>query len=516
MPFQLLQIVCGAATGEELGQRHHRALVPERLFADDPQWRAPLRDLYDPATPALACAADLVLLHAPSQPEAEAIIRWRRERGRATIVEIADDLGGVGGWLPPNSLAHSPLSRQHILYHAHLADLLQVSSQPLADLYRTVNPRRFVAENSVPIPAAPPAKGPGFVFGWGGSTSHVADLAAIAPAVLAFCQRHPDATFAYMGARQLCADLFGGLPAGQLRQRDFGPYDDYLACLGELHIGVAPLEESRFNAGRTDVKLVEYAASGAAPLVADHPVYRPHAAHARLFCGPGGLAEALEDLYARPEARAELAGRAFAWARAARGPAAVRAARAERYRALLPADAAPADGAPPPEQPGAAAALHQAHRALARRDHEAALAGALALLAEWPSFEQARWLGLACLAAMGRAAEALEYAAGWEPGPLYADIAYTTLCRMARLARPADAPAYYARVRSPLRRLALNERPPGDVAERYRAILAVQPYDYFALRGLILLLERAPAAAEELAGLRERINLLETQPTKGL
>src|SRR5215831_4513570 len=354
---RLLVAHSGVQRGENYGLYVQHVETLAWLFEGDPAWTVLGVDVLDPSFPDLVLDADLAIVTMTSAPEIEAVIRLRRARGRRTIFEISDNMAAPGGWLCRGHRLRSPLVQQNILFHASQCDLLQFYTPSLAELYRSVNPRIAVVDPYVPI-ADEVSKADGFVFGWGGSATHREDLAAIAPVVEQFCARHRDAVFAFMGHRALFDELFSAIPSPQARHRPFGPFDEYLAFVRGLHVGLAPLGPTPFNATRTDTKFVTLAAAGAAALLQDSPPYRPHASRARLFATPEDLARELEALYADRSALRALSARALAWVREHRGRDALRGQRERVYRPLLPAVAS--EGTPPPSAPDLVARLTDA------------------------------------------------------------------------------------------------------------------------------------------------------------
>jgi hypothetical protein len=493
-----------------------------QLLLEPLGWSVDPRSVLDPGLAEAVLGADVVVLGMLTDPEAEGIIRCRRARGLPTVYEITDNVLGAD-WLPPTHALRSPLARQSLLYHAHLADALQMLVPALADLFAAVNPRRIVLSPYLPFPDDVPPKPDGFVFGWAGSRTHYESLAASAPAVVELCRRHPEATFAYMGDRAMFDELFAAIAPGQTRVHPFGTQDEHLAFTAGLHAGIAPMRPTPFNATRSDTRVVVYAGHGVAPVLEDAPAHRPHRGRALIYHDADELLEHLEALFADRALVADLARRAREWADRERSPSALGAERDRAYRALLAdveerpgAGAAPgeaeavavwaADGAaseaPPPSAPELCERL-----ALAReRPPEEALALALALAAEHPGYEQAHLLAARSLERLGRHDEVLAYVERVEPSPVYADLFAEIAARAAARVRPAEREAHVARIGSPFRRARMA--PAGSPRERGRAVLEHQPYDHFALASTIRLLEREDPDSPELEVLYERACML--------
>jgi hypothetical protein len=467
-------------------------------------WTIETADTLDPELASVALSADMVLVQMLGAPEIEAIARLRRARGLPTVYEFTDNFLGMSDWASPTHLLHSPLIRPQLLFHASLCDAIQVYAPALARLFIGVNGRVITFDPYVPIPDRVPAKPPGFVLGWGGTRSHEPDLAAIAPAVVAFCARHRDARFHYMGAADVFERHFGEIDPGQSSVRPFGDHASYLDFLGGLHVGLAPLRRTSFNLARTDTRFAAYAANGVVAVLEDGPVYGPHRERARLFEAPEDLEASLEDLYASPATVKHLAERARAWVLEVRNAETLADQRDAAYRSLLSAESVRYSSTG--IEDAAVTGDRRALKAAREMPPEEALTAARAIVSAHPAYEQAHLLAARSLERLGRHAEALEYVGCLQPSAVYADLFTEVQARCARKVAPGDEHRYAARVTSPAR--AARLRNGGSVLERGRAILEHQPYDYFALASTIKLLAADDPNAEELEVLYERACLV--------
>jgi tetratricopeptide (TPR) repeat protein len=472
-------------------------------------WRVEDYSVLDPRFPAAALEADVTVLQMLGDPEGEAVILRRRDMGLPTVYEVTDNVLGVGDWLPRGHPVRSPLARQSLLYHAHLADSTQMLVPALAELFSAVNPRQILLSPRTPFPDELPPKPDGFVFGWSGSRSHSASLAAAAPAVTELCHRHPEATFAYMGDRQVFDEHFAAIAPEQRQLHPFSEWDAQLRFVGGLHVGIAPMAPSPFNATRSDTRVGIYAGHGVAAVLEDAPAHRPHRDHARIYRTTPELLEILEELFRDREQVHAMARAGRAWIERERSAAALGAERDSAYRRLL---ARSPNGRPAgvrrPTAPRdrAVAGAEQLTAALFRACHEEpdrALATCHELVAEHPAYDQAHLLAARCLERLGRHEEALRYAERLEPSPVYADLFAELKARAATRVRPADRVRYVGQIRSPFRRARLGKfRSP---AEQGRAVLEHNPYDHFALASTIRHIERDGEDAPELAALYERL-----------
>jgi tetratricopeptide (TPR) repeat protein len=464
-------------------------------------WTVEPRSVLDPDFAAAAMRADVAVIQMLSEPEAEAVILLRGDAGRPTVYEITDNMLGVSDWLPASHPLRSPLVRQAFLYHAHIADALQMLVPALAELFASVNPRAVVLSPHTPFPAEVPPKPPGFVFGWSGSRSHAVSLGAAAPAVVELCRRHPEATFAFMGDRRLFDEHFAGIAPEQRQLHPFSAFHAQMGFVAGLHVGIAPMAPTTFNATRSDTRVGLYAGHGVAAVLEDAPAHRPHRDRARIFRTTGELLDILEELFHDRSQVEALARAGRDWMERERSDSALAAERDGFYRSLL-AGRPPVSTVPvsPPVPSGAAtpARLLQAQKSAP----EAALSMARELLAEHPGYDQARLLVARSLERLGRHEEALAYAEEARPSPIYADLFAELKARVA----PDKRARYVGEMRSPYRRARLATD--GSPADRSRGVLEQNPYDHFALASTIKRLEREDPTSPELDALYERASLV--------
>jgi len=503
-PVSVLHLHALDRSGEDEGQFQHRIANPITLLGAEQDFAPTHRSWLSPDAPRLALSADIVVVHSLAGEEIEGLIRERRRAGRITLFEIGDELSSPRPWSRRSPDAPGPLKVGRVLLHASLSDGVQFSSPWLRDRYAAVNPDNAVLDNLVAIPDSVPRKAEGFVLGWAGTRSHEADLASVAPAITAFCRRHPDVRFAMMGDPDLWPP-FETLEA-QFAARPFGGYADYRAFLTGLHVGLVPLGDTVFNLGRSDVKPVEMAAAGAVVLAQDAPAYRHLGGAVELFTDGADLDARLERLY---RDRATFAETVCAMRRsvgARRGEAVVRAQQVDWYRRW---PATRGGSLPPSPDPDPATRLDGALLRARAGDALAALETASELLADDADYVQARWLAACLLAKLGRTDEALAVGAALADCPVYRHVWWPFA---ATVTGDRDL---RQRTGIPLLRVAPRGEGDAETARYHRDMLAAHPFHPFALAVEQRRLERrgdVAAAAE----LRLRRRLLDPSPADGL
>ena len=269
---------------------------------------------------AAALAADVLVLTMTLDVEVFRLIHQRRLLGKPTICEVNDYLPDVQLSNP----AHRTWSdtRGQYLFEQLIArsDATQVSSTALGQRVTSLTPHLAVFENQlalVPPPRPwpdPPQGGAALVLGWGGSLGHLQDLQHIAPALIAWLQRHPQARLEIMADPSM-APLFEGVPPAQFQFRQAGSLAHYLQWLGSLDIGLAPLLPTAYNRCRSDVKFLEYASHGVVPVVQRLEPYASvrDGETGFLFDDPQHLCAILDTLAGAPPLRQRVAAAGHAY-----------------------------------------------------------------------------------------------------------------------------------------------------------------------------------------------------------
>ena len=401
------------------GEFHHRIRGPGLALEKSGNYRVINLHLYHSQFPDLALEADLLIIHFVYHPEIRQIIELRRKLGKPTVFEIPDNFLQPGPHVPADDPHRNPYIRQNLIHYASICNGLQLSSPELQKVFGFLNDNHIVLENQVDALPEPPQRAPGFVFGWGGSKGHEEDLAYVAPGVIEFCKRRPDAVFSYMGYREGFDRFFAEIPEESKQYRAPGSMEDYLEFVQSLHVGLAPLIDNQFNRSRSDGKFLEYAGNWAAPVLSRVPVFLRHESRARLFGNCHELVDILEDLYDNPRASADLARTAHEYVASQRTDEA-HLKRVHFYENLP--HRAGSEGIlleKPDPEPAMIALLKAAVSDYWSGDHAAALAKLSKAVAMNGAHHQAHlWVGKT-LNAMGSEGKrkAWEMYAGWSPHP---------------------------------------------------------------------------------------------------
>ena len=206
-------------------------------------------------------AADIAVLHMVYDLDFVPWIEYRRRHGKATVYEISDDIDSVSGWPP---LDESFASLRTVMKRlAKESDAVQFASETLSSRFSYLNACLDVFTNQMLVipPMRRVQRGPEVVIGWGGSLTHLQDLAELAGPLIAWMAARDDVKLHLMAADPIW-DLFAAIPSGRKKRFPTGSISDYYSFIDSLDVGIGPLRDTRFNRARTDVKYLEYAARG--------------------------------------------------------------------------------------------------------------------------------------------------------------------------------------------------------------------------------------------------------------
>lgn len=215
-----------------------------------------------------ARGADLVVLQLPKTPAMLQTLRVLQADGIPVVVEMDDNLSGIPFGMP----SHDVLVRKGMGRIAHAcareADLVTTTTPALLQEYAR-HGRGAVIPNAVPrrVAELPPAydRDPGVVtIGWTGSVDfHPYDLQEVGSGLQQALDRtRGRSRFTVIGQKS-----DGRARLGLTEEPGELPWmtdvDTYTAAVGEhLDIGIAPLRDDRFNAGKSWLKALEYSARG--------------------------------------------------------------------------------------------------------------------------------------------------------------------------------------------------------------------------------------------------------------
>lgn len=226
-----------------------------------------------------AARPDVVICCRYSGPCAATILKACRDLSVPLVMHVDDDLLNVPRAFGEAKFAYhnnpKRLASMRMLLEG--ADLIYCSTANLEHRLRRQGFRRPIRHGAIccaPRIRRRPGDGPIRRIGYMGSSDHAADLEMIRPALEAVLARHPQLEFELFSAMAMPEGLarFGS------RVRLLEPVRDYQGFLQALadrawDIGLCPLTRTEFNAAKSDIKWIEYSASGMAVIASAGLVY---------------------------------------------------------------------------------------------------------------------------------------------------------------------------------------------------------------------------------------------------
>lgn len=210
---------------------------------------------------------------------------WRRARTpyNRLVYDLDDDVFSVG---PENWNAYSLYNRADIqdatIHSAETADLVTVSTEPLAEVMREYSGNVTVLPNHLPgwvldLPRRHPRGSPRLRVGWGGGASHGLDIGVAVEPVSGFLKRFADWDLQLNGTDYRITFAAEGVPADRMT---YVPWvrinDDPEGFYGaiDFDIGLCPLVPTPFARAKSFLKALEMNARGIPVLVTDCEAYR--------------------------------------------------------------------------------------------------------------------------------------------------------------------------------------------------------------------------------------------------
>lgn len=270
---------------------------------------------HDRARESLAAVREIDALHIHRYVErrvAQPLIETAKEHGAAVVWDDDDDLATVPERYRRRESAHWERHRADLHAVLRLVDLATAPNRLLAERFREYGAARTrTLENCLPAwllrPHRPSASR--VTIGWVAGLEHRTDAEQLGiRAVLQdLLDRHPDVHVVSVG-------LGLGLRGDRYEHLEKVPIGHLTDQTRRFDIGIAPLADTPFNRCKSNVKLKEYAAGGAAWLASPVGPYAdmPESAGGRLVADDRWHAE-LTRLVERPRERRKLAKRAAKW-----------------------------------------------------------------------------------------------------------------------------------------------------------------------------------------------------------
>lgn len=233
---------------------------------------------------AIKSSGDYDLVVAERLHKYEGISAWRRARttGNRLVYENDDDIFNVSieNWTAYHLYKKLDV-REAITAYSEWADMVTVTTEPLARVFREHNPNTVILPNCVPDVAFEPGVqfGRRLRVGWVGGASHGRDVHTATASVRRFIKREADWDL-YLGGNDYRPTF--KVP---LDRAHFEPWhaiaDDTEAYFTSMDfdIGICPVLETDFAQSKSAIKAIEYGARGIPVVASDVTCYRDYIIH---------------------------------------------------------------------------------------------------------------------------------------------------------------------------------------------------------------------------------------------
>lgn len=265
-------------------------------------------------------SADTVILNRPLDPGIAEQVRLWREEGRTVVVDMDDDFDAV----VPEHRIHGRYTTEHLHKACQAASVVTCSTPALVQRYgygHGVVLRNRIPESYLSVTRRTRTEENGVAgtwVGWYGSLgSHPNDPAVAGRGVGDALNDVDGAEFVFVGPEKdgpALRKIFG--LDREVRTLGFYSLNSLGQVLAEFDVGIVPLEITPFNAAKSYLKGLEFAAAGVPVVASPTPEYVRGATVGAWVCAaaPSDWRGWLDHLIRNPVQRAEQAARGKAWA----------------------------------------------------------------------------------------------------------------------------------------------------------------------------------------------------------
>lgn len=202
-------------------------------------------------------------------------IKACRKLGIRTVFEMDDDLFHVAKHSPAGAHWNQKSIQRQLRAELDLVDHVICSTRPLQEMVQqemgwkspskmTVchnHLHRAIWGNEI-LNSVMPYPNQKIVIGWQGSTTHDVDFKEALPALRRVLDEHPHTVLRLFGSLPL--SMQGVIPEERFQWAKGVPFERYPTTLRFVNfdIGIAPVTNSNFNRGKSNLKWLEYSALG--------------------------------------------------------------------------------------------------------------------------------------------------------------------------------------------------------------------------------------------------------------
>lgn len=235
--------------GLALTRRGHEVRLVPKFTSQDVEW------------------CDVLIAENLWSPEVLKLVKEANAAGKMTVFDTDDDYWCINPTNPAFDFWQEPGTLEGLVAVIRECKRVTVSTEPLSRVLKRFAPDVTVVPNMLPPEFWPREAKPlnmndDLVIGWAGSPTHYEDLHDVVGVIPQILDRYPEVQAWFAGIEP-------GYFAEHPRLNYLKPVEveEYAHLLYQFDIGIAPIEDNRFNVAKSDLKLLEYSMIGM-PIVA--------------------------------------------------------------------------------------------------------------------------------------------------------------------------------------------------------------------------------------------------------
>lgn len=218
--------------------------------------------------------AQVFISQASLGPAALAEVNRLNTRGALTIYDMDDDPWTLQPDNPAHDYWHDPGTQERLGAMLRSVKMITTTTPELAERLGRFNSNVVVLPNMLPSEFWPAERRPvrdtdNLVIGWAGGNAHRPDIREIDDVLFQILDRYPNVELHLCGAQE---DWLSRMHP-RIVLVETVPISEYASVLEGFDIALAPLADNRFNAGKSDLKFLEYAMMGLPVVASKMPSY---------------------------------------------------------------------------------------------------------------------------------------------------------------------------------------------------------------------------------------------------
>jgi len=212
----------------------------------------------------------------------------KRQGRRRMVYEVDDDLFNIDPTVNPHAeMFHIPAVRTNMIDNLRAADLVTVTTEPLAAVLRQWNRNVAVIPNAVraevfdiPAPSRRGKDAGRIVYGWQGSATHHQDWLQAEEAMFQLLTTDGVSQLRFLGTPHWGRLVSRGVAVDRIDALGWTTdISAYYKRVSKFDVTLAPLADTTFNRSKSGLRVQESLALGIPVVASNVPAYRPWVRH---------------------------------------------------------------------------------------------------------------------------------------------------------------------------------------------------------------------------------------------